>query len=288
MSAGSWTVRDKVCIVTGATSGIGEEIALGLARQGARVTAVGRSRERGEAAVARIRSASGNPHVELYLADLSSQEEIRSLAARLLEELREIHVLVNNAGVVNLRRETTRDGLEATFAVNHLAYFQLSLLLLPRLRASAPARIVSVASDAHKFGGALDFSDLQNERRYKSMKVYGQSKAANILFTRELARRLEGTGVSVNCMHPGGVATRLAQQNGPFAKLVTRALAIFFRTPAQGADTAVWLATAPELAGVTGRYFYNRREHTPAAHARDDASAARLFETSAKLVGLPG
>ena len=288
MSAESWTVRDKTCIVTGATSGIGEEIALGLARQGARVTVVGRNRERGEAAVARIRRESGNPQVELCLADLSSQEEIRGLAARLLERLAEIHLLVNNAGVVNLRRETTRDGLEATFAVNHLAYFQLSLLLLERLRASAPARIVCVASDAHKFGGGLDFSDLQNERRYRSMKVYGQSKAANILFTRELGRRLEGTGVTVNCMHPGGVATRLGQQNGAFAKLLTRLLSVFFRTPAQGADTAVWLATAPELTGVSGRYFYNRREHTPAAHARDDASAARLFEVSAKLVGLPG
>jgi NAD(P)-dependent dehydrogenase (short-subunit alcohol dehydrogenase family) len=286
-AAESWTVRDKVCVVTGATSGIGEEIALALARAGARIAAVGRSRERGEAAVARIREASGNPEVALWLADLASQQEIRSLAARLLEGLGEIHVLVNNAGIVNLRRETTPDGLEATFAVNHLAYFQLSLLLAERLRASAPARIVSVASDAHKFGGGLDFSDLQNERRYQSMKVYGQSKAANILFTRELGRRLAGTGVTVNCMHPGGVATRLAQQNGRFAKLLTRALSIFFRTPAQGADTAVWLATAPELAGVSGRYFYNRREHTPAAHARDDASAARLFEISAKLVGLP-
>ena len=288
MSAESWTVRDKVCIVTGATSGIGEEIALGLARQGARVTAVGRHRERGEAAIARIRRESGAFDVELCLADLSSQEEIRGLAARLLDRRGEIHVLVNNAGVVNLRREATRDGLEATFAVNHLAYFQLTMLLLERLRASAPARIVNVASDAHKFGGGLDFSDLQNERRYRSMKVYGQSKAANILFTRELGRRLEGTGVTVTCMHPGAVATRLGQQNGAFAKLLTRALSIFFRTPAQGADTAVWLATAPELAGVTGRYFYGRREHTPAAYARDDASAKRLFEVSAKLVGLPG
>jgi NAD(P)-dependent dehydrogenase (short-subunit alcohol dehydrogenase family) len=287
MAAESWTVRDKVCVVTGATSGIGEEIALGLLRQGARVTAVGRSRERGEAALARLRRESGNPNVELCLADLSSQEQVRGLAARLLEQLPRIHVLVNNAGIVNLRRELTCDGLEATFAVNHLAYYQLTMLLLERLRACAPARIVNVASDAHKFSGGLDFSDLQNERRYRSMKVYGQSKAANILFTRELGKRLEGTGVTINCMHPGGVATRLAQQNGRFAKLITRAISIFMRTPAQGADTAVWLATAPELAGVTGRYFYSRREHTPAAHARDDAAAGRLFEVSAKLVGLP-
>jgi NAD(P)-dependent dehydrogenase (short-subunit alcohol dehydrogenase family) len=287
MAPESWTVRDKVCVVTGATSGIGEQIALGLAREGARVTIVGRSRERAEAAAARIRSESGNSRIETCLADLSSQQEIRRLAEELLARLPEIHVLVNNAGIVNLKRETTRDGLEATFAVNHLAYFQLSLLLLERLRACAPARIVSVASDAHKFGGGLDFSDLQNERRYRGMKVYGQSKAANILFTRELGRRLEGTGVTANCMHPGGVATRLGQQNGSFAKLLSGLLSIFFRTPAQGADTAVWLATAPELAGVSGRYFYSRREHTPAAYARDDANAARLYEVSAKLVGLP-
>jgi NAD(P)-dependent dehydrogenase (short-subunit alcohol dehydrogenase family) len=196
-------------------------------------------------------------------------------------------VLVNNAGIVNLRRELTPDGLEATFAVNHLAYFQLTLLLLERLRASAPARVVNVASDAHKFGGALDLDDLQNERRYRSMKVYAQSKAANILFTRELARRLEGTGVTVNCIHPGGVATRLGQQNGAFARVLTRALRPFFRTPEQGADSAVWLASAPGLESVSGRYFYSRREREPARHARSQETAGRLFEISARLVGLP-
>jgi NAD(P)-dependent dehydrogenase (short-subunit alcohol dehydrogenase family) len=142
-----------------------------------------------------------------------------------------------------------------------------------------------VASDAHKFG-ALDLADLQNERRYRSMKVYGQSKTANILYTRELARRLEGTGVTVNCIHPGAVATRLAHQNGTFARVLTRVLSPFFRTPTQGADTAVWLATAPELQNVSGRYFYSRRELEPAAHARDAAVAAQLFEQSAKLVGI--
>lgn len=280
-----WSLRGEACLVTGATSGIGEEIALGLARAGARVGVVGRSRERGEASVARVRRESGNPEVELLLADLASQAEVKALAARVLERFPSLKVLVNNAGIVNLRRETTVDGLEATFAVNHLAYFQLTLLLQGRLRGSAPARIVNVASDAHKFG-ALDLSDLQNERRYRSMKVYGQSKAANILFTRELARRLEGTGVSVNCIHPGAVATRLAQQNGVLARLLTRALSPFFRSPAQGADTAVWLASAPELQGVSGRYFYNRKELEPAGHARDADTAKQLFEASAKLVGV--
>jgi len=281
-----WSLRDKSCLVTGASSGIGEQIALGLAREGARVALVGRSRERGEASAERVRRESGNPKVELLLADLASQEAVRGLASRVLDRFGSLEVLVNNAGIVNLRRETTPEGLEATFAVNHLAYFQLTLLLLERLRACAPARVVNVASDAHKFGGALDFDDLQNERRYRSMKVYGQSKTANILFTRELARRLEGTGVTVNCLHPGAVATRLGQQNGAFARALTAALKVFFRTPAQGADTAVWLASAPELQGVTGRYFYSRKELEPAAHARDADAAERLFETSARLVGL--
>jgi NAD(P)-dependent dehydrogenase (short-subunit alcohol dehydrogenase family) len=284
-AAAGWSLRGKTCLVTGATSGIGEQIALGLAREGARVALVGRSRERGEASVERIRRESGSSDVELLLADLASQAEIRSLAERVLDRFASLHVLVNNAGVANLRRETTPDGLEATFAVNHLAYFQLTLLLLERLRASAPARVVNVASDAHKFG-RLDFDDLQSERRYRTMNVYGRSKTANILFTRELARRLEGAGVTVNCLHPGAVATRLGQQNGVFARVLTRALSVFFRTPAQGADTAVWLASSPALADTTGRYFYSRREREPAAHARDPAAAARLFELSARLVGL--
>jgi NAD(P)-dependent dehydrogenase (short-subunit alcohol dehydrogenase family) len=283
MGAG-WSVRDKVCVVTGATSGIGEEIAAGLAREGARLAVVGRSRERGEAALARLRGA-GSPGAELFLADLSVQEEVRRLAERLLERYPRIDVLVNNAGIVSLRRELTADGLETMFAVNHLGYFLLTQRLLGRLRASAPARIVNVASDAHRFG-ALDFADLQSERSYRSMRVYGRSKTANILFTRELARRLEGTGVTVNCMHPGAVATRLAHQNGPVLALLARALSIFLRTPARGAETAVWLAVAPELAGVSGRYFADRREREPAPHARDDAAATRLFEESAKLTGL--
>jgi NAD(P)-dependent dehydrogenase (short-subunit alcohol dehydrogenase family) len=282
----AWTIRDKICVVTGATSGIGEEIALGLARAGGRVALVARRRERGEATLARIRRELPGAATELLLADLSVQAEIRSLAARLLERLPAIHVLVNDAGVVNLRRELTADGLEATFAVNHLGYFLLTTLLLERLRASAPARIVNVASEAHRFG-RLDLGDLQNERSYRSMRVYGQSKAANLLFTQELARRLAGSGVTVNAMHPGAVATRLGQQNGAVARVLTRALSVFFRTPAQGADTAVWLATAPELEGVSGRYFHSRREREPAPHARDPELARRLFEESERLTRAP-
>jgi retinol dehydrogenase 12 len=284
-AAEGFSVRDRVCVVTGATSGIGEEIAVGLARQGARLALVGRSRERGEASLARARRDGGAAEAELFLADLSSKASVRDLAARLGERYPAIRVLVNNAGVVNLRRVVTEDGLETTFAVNHLAYFQLTLLLLDRLRSAAPARVVNVASDAHKFG-ALDFSDLQNERRYRSMKVYGQSKSANILFTRELARRLAGSGVTVNCLHPGAVATRLGQQNGAFARLLTRALSPFFRSPARGAETAIWLATDPGLGDTSGGYFFDRKPLTPASHASDPAAAARLFEESARLVDL--
>ena len=283
--AGEWSIRDKVCIVTGATSGIGEEIAIGLARAGGKVAIVARSRERADATAARVRAAVPGASVDVLLADLASQESIRKLAAEILAKYPSVPVLVNNAGLVNLRRETTADGYETTFAVNHLAYFQLTLLLLERLRASAPARIVNVASDAHKFG-ALDMGDLQNERKYSSMRVYGQSKTANILFTRELAKRLAGSGVTVNCIHPGAVATRLAQNNGGWAVVLTKVLSPFFRTPAKGADTAVWLATAPEVEGKSGGYYYSRKEQTPAKHAADPALAAELFEVSGKLVGL--
>jgi NAD(P)-dependent dehydrogenase (short-subunit alcohol dehydrogenase family) len=278
-------LKQQAIVVTGATSGIGEEIALGLARAGARVVVVGRQRERGEATVERVRPEAEGAAPELLLADLSVQAEIRGLAARLLERHPAIRVLVNNAGIVNLRRELTADGLEATFAVNHLGSFLLTTLLVDRLRASAPARVVNVASDAHRFG-RLDLADLQNERSYRSMRVYGQSKAANLLFTQELARRLAGSGVTVNAMHPGAVATRLGQQNGAVARVLTRALSVFFRTPAQGADTALWLATAPELEGVSGRYFTSRRAHEPAPHARDPEVARRLFEASERLTAL--
>ena len=286
MKAPTWTVRDRLCVVTGATSGIGEQIALGLARAGARVTVVGRRRERGEATLGRIRREVPGAALELALADLSLQAEIRRLAAELLERFGAIHLLVNNAGIVNLRRETTADGLEATFAVNHLGYFLLTTLLLERLRASAPARIVNVASEAHRFG-RVDLADLQSERSYRSMRVYGQSKGANLLFTQELARRLAGSGVSVNALHPGAVATRLAQQNGAFARALTRVLSPFFRTPAQGADTALWLATAPEIEAVSGRYFKSRRELEPAAHARDPELARLLFAESERLTRAP-
>jgi NAD(P)-dependent dehydrogenase (short-subunit alcohol dehydrogenase family) len=279
------TLAGRSCLVTGATSGIGEETALGLARLGARVGLVGRSRERGERALARIRSASGSPAVELLLADLSQLAEVRRLADEVLERYEALHVLVNNAGVVQLHRTTTPDGHETTFAVNHLAPFLLTLLLLPRMRASAPARIVNVASDAHRFG-ALDPDDLENER-WGAARAYGRSKSANILFTCELARRLEGSGVTANCLHPGAVATRLGKNNGRLGRLVTSLLAPFFLSPARGAATSLHVAAAPELEGVSGRYFKRSREAVAAPASRDPALARRLWQESCRMTGVP-
>jgi NAD(P)-dependent dehydrogenase (short-subunit alcohol dehydrogenase family) len=276
-------MEGRVCIVTGASSGIGRATAAALAGMGARVALVGRDRRRSEVAVAEI--AAGE-RVDLFLADLSSQAEIRRLAAELLARYPAIHVLVNNAGVVNLHHSTTVDGIETVFAVNHLAYFLLTHLLLDRLKASAPARIVNVASEAHKFAHTIQFDDLGHERRYRWSRVYGQSKLANILYTYELARRLQGTRVTANCVHPGAVGTRLGQNNGRIATLLTRLLRPFFRTPAQGAATSIHVASSPALEGVTGRYFYNCREGRSSPTAQDPALARRLWEVSERMTGL--
>jgi NAD(P)-dependent dehydrogenase (short-subunit alcohol dehydrogenase family) len=277
-------VHGRVCVVTGASSGIGRETALALARRGATLALVCRDPGRGAEARAAIQAGTGNADVELFLADLSSQAEIRRLAAALLARHPALHVLVNNAGVVNLSHTKTVDGIETVFAVNHLAYFLLTQLLLDRLRASAPARIVNVASDAHRWG-RMDFDDLGRERSYQPMRVYGQSKLANVLFTYELARRVEGSGVTVNCLHPGAVATRLGQNNGRIATALTKMLAPFFRTPEQGAATSIHLATSPAVEGVSGRYFSNCREARSSRASHDRESARRLWDASAALVG---
>jgi len=286
-AGGGASLAGRTCLVTGATSGIGQEIAVGLAERGAVVGVVCRDRARGEATLAELQRRTGNDRGLLFEADLASQAAIRALAADVRQRLPALHVLVNNAGVVNLRHTTTADGVETVFAVNHLAPFLLTNLLLDHLRASAPARVVTVASDAHRFVTGVAFEDRGHEHRYRWARVYGQSKLANILFTAELARRLAGSGVTATCLHPGAVGTRLGQNNGWWATLLTRALRPFFRTPAEGADTAVYLASAPEVDGQSGGYFVNRSPRRPSKAAEDAAMAARLWDVSAHLTGLP-
>ncbi len=278
-------MHGKVCVLTGGTSGIGRETAVALAALGARLALVCRDRRRGDDTVAEIAARTGNRNVAIHLADLSAQRDVRRVAAELLARYPEVHVLVNNAGVVNLRHSLTGDGIETVFATNHLAYFLLTLLLLERLRASAPARIVNVASEAHRFG-RIDFDDLSNAQRYRAMRVYGQSKLANILFTYELARRLAGSGVTVNCLHPGAVGTRLGHNNGAVARVLASALRPFFRSPAQGADTSIWLASSPAVEGVTGHYFVRRKPKRSSPASYDEATARRLWDVSLRLTGL--
>ena len=274
----------KVVLITGSTSGIGRAAATALAAMGAEVVVTGRNRERGEAAVAEIQAVSGNEKVSLMLADLSAQAEVRALAGEFRERHDRLDVLVNNAGLVQSKRVETPDGLELTLAVNHLAPFLLTNLLLDLLKENAPSRIVTVSSEARR-GATIDFDDLQSERRYRGFPVYGMTKKANILFTYELAERLEGTGVVANCLHPGAVGTNFGQNNrGPIA-LLFRVLKPFMRSPEQGADTLVYLASSPEAGEMNGKYLTDRKEVSP-AEPRDGVTQKRLWEVSEKLTNL--
>jgi NAD(P)-dependent dehydrogenase (short-subunit alcohol dehydrogenase family) len=280
-------MKGKVCVITGATSGIGLVAAERLAAMGARLVLVGRDKGRGEAALARIRSKRPAAELRIHYADLSRLAEMNHLAAEIAALEPRIDVLVNNAGAMFNERRVTEDGLERTFALNHMAYFVLSNRLKERLVAAAPARVVNVASDAHR-DNTLDFSDLQSARDYRGFRVYGRSKLANILFTRELARRLAGTGVTANCLHPGFVATRFGDNNNGLFRLGLGVAKQFFAlSPERGAETIVYLATAPEVAHSTGAYFAKSRPATPTAPARDDEAARRLWEESTRLANLP-
>jgi len=280
-----WSLDGRRCIVTGATSGIGRATAVGLARAGARVAIVCRDPVRGAETVAEIHERTGNDAVEVFRADLASQGSIRQVAREILTRCPRIDVLVNNAGVVEWRRRETVDGIESMWAVNHLAYFQLTNLLLDRIRESAPARIVNVASGAHQCVSHLDPDDpAPAGERLRWWQAYGRSKLGNLLFTRELARRLEGSGVTANALHPGAVSTRLGTQNGWWAQALVAPLGLFFRTPEKGAETSLHLARASEVGGVSGRYFADCRETTPSRLAQDDALVAQLWDTSARQV----
>jgi retinol dehydrogenase-14 len=284
----AWDVDGKTVLVTGATSGIGLEASVALARRGARLVMVGRDPGRTDAAVADVKARSGSREVSHLLCDFSSLAAIRGLAETFLAGHDRLHVLVNNAGGVNKTRWLTVDGIEATFAVNHLGYFLLTNLLSDLLVRSAPARVVTVASVGHR-QGTLDFDDLGYERGYFIMRAYARSKLANVLFAAELARRLEGTGVTSNSLHPGAVATKIWSGAPTWAKPLIQVLfRPFFISAEKGAAAIVQLATSPELEGVTGKYFEKGKAVTPAPLAQDGALAERLWGVSAALVGLPG
>lgn len=281
----------KTIVITGATGGIGLETAIALARRGAGLVLVGRERARGDAALVRLRREVPGAIAEVDYADLSRIDEVKALAAR-LSSLPRVDVLLNNAGGMFARREVTADGLERTFALNHMAYVVLTLGLIDTLRRSAPARIVNVASEAHK-GVTLDFDDLQGERAYAGWPAYRRSKLANILFTRELARRLAatgdaGAGVTVNCLHPGFVATRIGDNNSGLWGIGIRIAKLFALSLEQGAKNSIYVTTAPEFSTTSGAYVVRGRIADPSAAAQDDAAARRLWDASLAIAGLTG
>jgi NAD(P)-dependent dehydrogenase (short-subunit alcohol dehydrogenase family) len=278
-------MRGKVIVITGATSGIGQVAAERLAGMGARVVLVARDEARGEAALARLAEhAPGMAH-SIHYADLSRLAETTRVAAEIAAAEPRIDVLINNAGALFNARRLTADGIERTFALNHMAYFALTHGLRERLTASAPARVVNVASEAHR-RATLDFQDLQSKAAYGGFKVYGRSKLCNILFTRELARRLTGTGVTANCLHPGFVATRFGDESGGLLSYGVRFAKLFAISPEKGADTIIYLASLPEVAQVSGSYFYKRRPATPSSAAQNDNDARRLWAESERLAGI--
>jgi retinol dehydrogenase-14 len=278
----------KVVLVTGATGGIGKATAIGLATMGARVGITGRDLIRAEQAAADIRTASGNPAVDVFAADMSSQAEVRRLAGAVLDAYPRLDVLVNNVGGFWAHRHPTADGLEHTFALNHLAPFLLTNLLLDRLKASAPARVVTVSSGAQA-AGRIDFDDLQGARSYSGQRAYSQSKLANILFTNELARRLQGTGVTANSVHPGVVRTNFGSEDqAGFFRIISPVVRPFLKTPTQGAWTPIYLASSPDVEGITGQFFANRKPKTANKAAGDVDVTARLWRVSTALVGLTG
>lgn len=272
-------------MITGPTGGIGRAAAVALAAKGASLALVCRDVARGEALAAELRAAGARGAVDVVRADFASQPSIREAAAELLRRYPRIDVLINNAGAIFTSRKSTAEGLELTFAVNHLGYVLLTALLLDRLRASAPARIINVASAAHH-RGHIHFDDLQLERRWGSWRAYGQSKLANVLYTYELARRLEGSGVTVNALHPGVVATGFGRNDGALMRIAVKLAAPFLIGPEKGAETTIYLASSPEVEGTTGKYFARCKPARSSRESRDADVARRLFELSERLVGL--
>jgi NAD(P)-dependent dehydrogenase (short-subunit alcohol dehydrogenase family) len=278
-------LQGKYCLVTGATSGIGKETAVALATMGATVAIVARSKSKGEAALAEIKRVSGNDRVELYFADLSSMNAIRTLSDELHRRFERLDVLVNNAGAVFTERHDSVDGFELTFATNHLSYFLLTHVLLDLLAKSPSARVVNVSSEAHK-SGKIDFGDLQGKQSWSGFTAYGTSKLFNILFTYELARHLTGTKITANCLHPGVIASGFGQNTSGVFRLGIKLIAPFIKNPAEGAATSIYLASAPEVEGVTGKYFKDKKPVSSRKVTYNKDVARELWNISAKLTGI--
>ncbi len=281
----TWSIEGKQVLLTGASRGIGRATALGLAKAGANLSLLVRDRTAGEKVVEDIRAIHTKVRVDLFVADLSSQKDIRRVAAEFLQKHDRLDVLLNNAGAIYMDRDTTADGLERTFATNHLGYFLLTNLLLDVIKKSAPSRIINVASEAHR-GQALDFDDLMFEKRaYRGFSAYGASKLANILFTRELAKRLEGSGVTANSLHPGVIASGFGRNNkGVFGWVMRNIASPFLGSEESGARTSLYLASSPEVEGKTGLYFKASRPVQPTSEAQNDSAATRLWKVSEELV----
>lgn len=275
----------KICLITGGTSGIGKVTASELARRGAEIVITARDQSKLNHSLDEIKKLSGSESVSGLLADLTSQSAVRSLAESFLKQYPRLDVLINNAGAIYLRRTLSVDGIEMTFAGNHLAPFLLTHLLLEKLKSCAPTRIINVSSNAHE-GQMLDFNDLENRHNYQFMRAYGQSKLANILFTYELDRRLAGTGIAVNALHPGFVATNMGANNGWFVRLFLPLTRLWAISVEQGAETSIFLASSSQVDGVSGKYFYQKRAVPSSKYSYDQEVWQRLWDISAAMTGL--
>lgn len=280
----------KICMVTGATSSIGEVTARELARLGATVIVVGRNPEKSVNTVNMIKQQTGNPNVEFMLADLSSQKEIRRLAQQFQSRHQRLHMLVNNAGAVFTSRQESADGIEMTFAVNHLGGFLLTNLLLNILKASAPSRIINVSAHQHSKEAKIDFDDLQHRKKYKFWEVYMQTKLANLLFTYELAQRLKGTGITVNALHPGVLSSNMGMNNRGIVRFILHLIKplsnVILTSPEKGAQTMIYLATSPEVEGITGEFFIEGKIVESYKAFYDKGTAGHLWQVSTELTGL--
>ncbi len=281
-------MKGKVCLITGASSGIGRATTLELAKMGATVVMACRNKEKSELVQKQIQELSNNPNIDLLIVDLASQDSIREFVRDFKEKYQRLDILINNAGAYFTKRSVTKEGVEMTFAVNYLSRFLLTNLLLDVLEQSAPSRIINVAGAYHA-KGEINFDDLQLEDGYNGSKANNQAKLADVLFTYELARRMEGTGVTVNCLHPGAIKTDILEKDTDFkgvAKIFYKMVKIFFKSPEKGAETPVFLATSPEVQQITGKYFVNKKMTKSAPKTYDDDLAKRLWEQSVELTDL--